>query len=206
LEDRRLKNSRKRVAREAAVLLYTSQEKEYKQAKKQAAKTLGIRVLPSNLEVAEELDRIAEEKEGPSRKELLFQMRKEALQIMETLKDFSPKLVGSVWRGTAHQNSDIDILAFSEDPKAVLNQLQKNKYTIGSSEWRSVTKRGKKVSSFHIHFILPSGHEAEVVVRSPEKMGVLERCEIYGDVVTGLSQSQLLRVLKEKPLQKFVPT
>jgi len=206
LEDRRLKSLRRRVAREAAVLLYTSQEKEFKQAKKQATETLGIRVLPSNSEVAEELDKIAEEKEGPPRKELLFQMRKEALQIMETLKDFSPKLVGSVWRGTAHQNSDIDILTFSEDPKAVLNQLQKNKYTIGSSEWRSVTKRGKKVSSFHIHFILPSGHEAEVVVRSPEKMGVLERCEIYGDVVTGLSHSQLLRVLKEKPLQKFVPT
>jgi len=186
-------------------LLYTSQEKEYKQAKKQAAKTLGVRVLPSNLEVAEELDKTAEEKEGPSRKELLLQMRKEALQIMETLKDFSPKLIGSVWRGTAHQNSDIDILAFSEEPKAVLNQLQKNKYTIGSSEWRSVTKRGKKESSFHIHFILPSGHEAEVVVRNLEKMGVLERCEVYGDVLTGLSYPQLLRVLKEKPLQKFVP-
>jgi len=205
LEGRRLKSLRKRVAREAAVLLYTSQEKEYKQAKKQAAKTLGVRVLPSNLEVAEELDKIAEEKEGPSRKELLLQMRKEALQIMETLKDFSPKLIGSVWRGTAHQNSDIDILAFSEDPKAVLIQLQKNKYTIGSSEWRSVTKRGKKESSFHIHFILPSGHEAEVVVRNLEKMGVLERCEVYGDVLTGLSYPQLLRVLKEKPLQKFVP-
>jgi len=206
LKDNRLKSLRNRVAREAAVLLYTSQEKEYKQAKKQAAETLGIRVLPSNPEVAEELDKIAEEKEGSSRKELLFQMRKEALQIMETLKDFSPKLVGSVWRGTAHQNSDIDILAFSEDPKAILEQLQKNKYTIGSSEWRSVTKKGKKESSFHIYFILPSGYEAEVVVRSPEKIGALERCEIYGDVSTGLSRPQLLRVLKEKPLQKFVPT
>jgi len=206
LEDSRLTNLRKRVAREAAVLLYTSQEKEYKQAKKQAAKTLGVRVLPSNLEVAEELDKIAEEKEGPSRKELLFQMRKEALQIMETLKDFSPKLVGSVWRGTARQSSDIDILAFSQDPKAVLDQLQKNRYRIRSSEWRSVTKRGKKESSFHIHFVLPSGHEVEVVVRSPEKIGVLERCETYGDVLTGLSLPQLLRVLKEEPLQKFVPT
>jgi predicted nucleotidyltransferase len=206
LEDHRLTSLRKRVAREAAVLLYTSQEKEYKQAKKQAAKTLGVRVLPSNLEVAEELDKIAEEKEGPSRKEMLLQMRKEALKIMETLKDFSPKLVGSVWRGTARQNSDIDIIAFSQDPKSVLDQLQKNKYKLRSSEWRSVTKQGKKESSFHIHFILTSNHEAEVVVRSPEKKGVLERCEIYGDVLTGLSIPQLLRVLKEEPLQKFAPT
>lgn len=187
-------------------MLYTSQEKEYKQAKKQAAETLGVRVLPSNLEVAEELDKIAEEKEGPSRRELLLQMRREALKIMEALRDFSPKLVGSVWRGTARQNSDIDILAFSQDPKAVLDQLPKNKYRITSSEWRSVTKRGKKESSFHIYLVLSSGHEAEVVVRSPEKMGVLERCEIYRDVLSGLSYPQLLRVLKKEPLQKFVPT
>jgi len=206
LEGDRLTRLRKRVAREAASLLYTSQEKEYKQAKKRAAKTLGVRILPSNLEVAEELDKTAEEREGPSRKKLLFQMRKEALQIMESLKDFNPRLVGSVWRGTVHQNSDIDILTFSQDPKAVLNQLQKNEYRITSSEWRSVTKRGKKESSFHIYLVLPSGDEAEVVVRDPEKMGRTERCETYGDAVTGLSYPQLLRVLKEEPLQKFMPT
>jgi predicted nucleotidyltransferase len=206
LEANRLTGLRKRVAREAAFLLYTSQEKEYKQAKKRAAKTLGVRVLPSNLEVAEELDKIAEEREGPSRRERLFQMRKEALQIMEPLKDFNPMLVGSVWRGTAHQNSDIDILAFSQDPEIVLVKLQKNEYRITGSEWRSVTKRGKKEASFHIYLVLPSGYEAEVVVRYPEKMGRAERCEIYGDTVTGLSPPQLQKVLREKPLQKFVPT
>lgn len=205
MQDHRVTSLRKRVAREAALLLYTSQEKEYKQAKKQAAKTLGVRVLPSNLEVAEELDKIAEQKEGPSRRELLFQMRKEALKIMEALKDFGPRLVGSVWRGTARRNSDVDILAFSQDPESVLGRLQKNRYRIASSEWRSVTKRGKKESSFHIQLVLPSGREAEVVVRGPEKMGVLERCEIYGDVLAGLSSSQLLRVLEEEPLRKFVP-
>jgi len=206
LEANRLRGFRKRIAREAATLLYTSQEKEYKQAKKRAAKTLGVRVLPSNLEVAEELDRIAEENEGPSKRKRLFQMRKEALQIMESLKGFSPRLVGSVWRGTAHQNSDIDILAFSQDPEVVLIQLQKNEYRITSSEWRSVTKRGKRESSFHIRLVLPSGHEAEVMVRDPEKIGRSERCEIYGDAVTGLSPPQLRKVLKERPLQKFVPT
>jgi len=206
LKANRLAGLRKRVAREAAILLYTSQEKEYKQAKKRAEKTLGLRVLPSNLEVAEELDKVAEEREGSSRKERLLQMRKEALQIMESLKGFNPRLVGTVWRGTAHQNSDIDILAFSQDPKAVLDQLQKIKYKITGSEWRSVTKRGTRESSFHIHLVLSSGYETEVVVRDPEKMNRSERCEIYGDAATGLSHHQLQKVLKEKPLQKFVPT
>ncbi len=167
---------------------------------------LGVRVLPSNLEVAEALDKIAGEKEASSRRELLLRMRKEAFRIMGALKDFNPRLVGSVWRGTAHQNSDIDILTFSQDPKPVLGQLQKYGYRVASSEWRSVTKRGKKESSFHIHFVLSSGDEAEVIVRDLEKLGRLERCEIYGDAVIGLSLPQLFKVLKERPLQKFVPT
>jgi len=205
-----LKNSRsislkKRVAREAALLLYTGQEKEYRQAKIRAAKTLGTRVLPSNLEVATELDKLAEEREGPIRQRMLLQKRKDALRIMKTMRDFHPKLVGSVWRGTAHQNSDIDITVFSANPDEVLNRLERSSFRVMTSEWSSVTKRGRKESSFHIHFVLESGNEAEIVVRSPEKMGHLERCEIYGDTVKGLSPTQLEKILEEDPFQKFLP-
>ena len=206
MKSNRTKIQRNRVAQEAALLLYTSQEKEYKQAKKRASETLGARVLPSNLEVAEELDRIAEEREGPSRKKLLLRMRKEAHEIMEALEDFNPRLVGSVWRGTARQNSDIDILTFSQDSLQVLNQLQRHNFEVESSEWRSVTKEGRKESSFHIHILLYSGDEVEVVVRSLDYLGQSERCETYGDARTGLSLNQLTKILKENPLQKFVPT
>jgi len=206
LENNRSAGLRRRVAREAAVLLYTSQEKEYKQAKSRAAQTFGMRILPSNAEVAEELDEIAEEREGPSRRERLSRMRKEAFQIMAFLKAFHPRLVGSVWRGTAHRNSDIDVIMFSSDHNAVLDSLVKGSFRVVRAEWCSVTKRGKRESSFHIYLVLSSGNEVEVVVRSPEKMSLLGKCEIYGDVVTGLSYSQLQRVLKENPLQRFVPT
>jgi len=206
LENNRSAGLRRRVAREAALLLYTSQEKEYKQAKSRAAQTLGMRILPSNAEVAEELDEIAEEREGPSRGERLSQMRKEAFQIMAVLKTFHPRLVGSVWRGTAHRNSDIDVITFSSDHNAVLDSLVRGSFRVVRAEWCSVTKRGRKESSFHIYLVLSSGNEVEVVVRSPEKMSFLGKCEIYGDVVRGLSYSQLQRVLKENPLQRFVPT
>ena len=202
----RTKILRSRVAREAALLLYTSQEKEYKQAKKRAAEILGIRALPSNIEVAEELDRIAEEREGSQRKEMLLRMRREAREIMETLREFNPRLVGSVWRGTARRNSDIDIVACSQDHLQVLKQLQKHNFEAESSEWRSVTKEGTKESSFHIHVLLPSGDEAEVVVRSLSFLGKQERCETYGDVKTGLTLNQLTKLLTENQLQKFVPT
>ena len=201
----RTKILRSRVAREAALLLYTSQEKEYKQAKKRAAEILGIRALPSNIEVAEELDRIAEEREGSQRKEMLLRMRREAREIMETLREFNPRLVGSVWRGTARRNSDIDILTYSQDSAQVLQRLQEHNFVAESSEWRSVTKEGQKQASFHVHLPFSSGDRAEVVVRSPDCLGQPERCETYGDVKTGLNLEQLKKVLKENPLQKFAP-
>ena len=63
---------KKKVAIEAAILLYYGIEKEYKQAKIKAAKTFGARRLPSNLEIALELDKISQEREGEKRKNHLI--------------------------------------------------------------------------------------------------------------------------------------
>lgn len=196
---------KQRVAREAALLLYTSQEKEYKQAKQRAAQNLGTRVLPSNTEVAKELDNLADETEGSARQERLLQMRREALQIMKTLRHVHPRLIGSVWRGTAHKDSDIDIVTFSSEPTTVLEKLEHEGFEAEKTEWQSAPKLDKREKSFHIYLKLPSGSEVEVVVRSLERMNQKIKCEIYGDTVTGLTTSQLERLLEENPLQKFVP-
>lgn len=197
---------RKKVAREAALLLYTSQEKEFKQAKLKAAGTFGTRVLPSNLEVAVELDRIADEYEGQLRRRRLTQMRREALHVMGNLRNLSPRLIGSVWRGTAHRNSDIDIVAFSSHPRLVVDQLRKAGLQIAKTEPVSKTSDGEVEESFHIYLNLPSGDEAEVTVRDPEKTGKETICEIYGDTINGLSLTQLENVLKEQPTRKFLPS
>ncbi len=196
---------RRRVAREAAFLIYTSQEKEYKQAKIRAAEILGARTLPSNREVAEELDAIAAELEGQSRLERLLRMRKEALEIMQSLEPYNPKLIGSVWRGTIHKNSDIDIIVYSSNPREVVRKIQKRGFRVTKAEEVMITKRGDKKSSFHISVSLPSNDEAEIVVRDPEEETKAERCEIYGDVVKGLNLDQLKSVLKNDPYKKFIP-
>jgi len=205
LNAQRLASLKQRVAREAALLLYTSQEKEYKQAKQRAAQTLGARVLPSNLEIAKELDNLADETEGSTRRERLLQMRLEALQIIKALRDFHPKLIGSVWRGTAHRDSDIDIVTFSSEPTTVLQKLEQEGFKAVKTEWQSAPKLDKREKSFHIYLKLPSNDEAEVVVRSLERMNQKEKCEIYGDTVTGLNHRQIERLLKENPLQRFTP-
>jgi predicted nucleotidyltransferase len=196
---------RVRVADEAALLLYMGQEKEYKQAKLRAAKTLGVRVLPSNVEVAEALDRVAEEREGEERKKRLVAMRKEALEIMKLLRKMRPVLTGSVWRGTAHKGSDIDVVVFSDTPDNVQRELEKADCRIVKAEWQTVTKQGKRLQTFHIHLLLPSNNEVEIIVRGLERMYAKEPCEIYGDVQTGLNAEQLEQVLETYPTQKFTP-
>ena len=196
---------KQRVAQEAAILLYTSQEKEYKQAKQRAAQTLGVRMLPSNREVAQELDTLADEIEGVARQKRLLQMRHDALKAMKVLKEFHPRLIGSVWRGTAHKNSDIDIVTFSSQPATVLQKLEQQGFKVAKTEWQSAPKLDRREKSFHIYLELPSGNQAEIVVRSPERINQKERCEIYGDTVKGLNPHQLERLLEENSLQKFTP-
>lgn len=199
-------SQRSRVAQEAANMLYTGQEKEYRQAKLRAAATLGFHPLPSNAEVAVELDRIAGESEGAERQKRLVHKRREALRIMQVLKSFSPVLVGSVWRGTAHRASDVDVIAYAEDPQQPLSTLQRANYSITRTEVQKVTKKGSEKQSFHIHVKLPCDDEAEIVIRSPEEIDRIVLCEIYGDRGTGLTVKQLQKVLEENPTRRFLPT
>jgi len=133
---------RKKIVREAATLLYLGIEKEYKQAKKKAAKTFGSRSLPSNIEIALELDMISEEREGENRNKNLVKMRKESLRIMKILKDYNPLLIGSVWRGNINQKSDIDIIVYNDTHEEILFLLKKKDFQISRTKRVSVNKKG----------------------------------------------------------------
>jgi len=197
--------SRRRVAREAALLLYRGLIQEYKQAKEMAAETLGTRTLPSNLEVAVELDRTVDEMEGLARKDLIVKLRRLALQVMLQLKEFHPKVMGSVWRGTARKGSDIDIQTFTTDPKAVVDKLLKSGFKLVKTEWHKKVENNSVKNYFHIYLNLPADHEGEVIVRNPEDLHTREKCDIYGDIIAGLTISQLEKVLEQDPQRKFIP-
>jgi len=198
-------NLRDRVAREAAFLLYRGVVEEYKQAKEMAAKGLGAKFLPSNLEVAVALDEIAEELEGEGRRRRLLEMRRTALELMEHLSDLHPRLIGSVWRGTIHRGSDIDIVVYAQDREEVAERLRGMGLQVQREESRTVVKTGVPTTSHHLYLQTPSGFEVEVVVRPPWEEGEVELCEIYGDLKVGLTLPQLRRILREDPLRRFVP-
>jgi predicted nucleotidyltransferase len=195
-----------RVAREAATLLYFGGEKEYKQAKEKAAKTLGAHFLPSNLEVALELDRIAEENEGPKRKERLIQMRNEALKTMKILNAYCPVLIGSVWRGTIKRGSDIDIAVYTDDPEEIIKILKAEGIKISKTAWTTVNKQGITSASFHIYAENSAKNGLEIVARSSEEAGKKRKCEVFGDEMKGLKVQELEKILKTNPTQQFLPT
>jgi len=194
-----------RVSKEAAILLYFGAEKEFKQAKTRAAKTLGYHILPSNRQVALELDKIAEENEGAQRKERLVEMRKEALDLMKLLRTYSPVLIGSVWRGTARVGSDIDIAVYTDEPQKVGNLLKAEGVRIQKECWTTVNKHGKTLASLHVYAENSKRHVLEIVVRSVEEANAKRKCEIFGDEMKGLKIKELEKVLQNNPAQKFIP-
>jgi predicted nucleotidyltransferase len=192
------------VAKEAARLLYYGLATEYIFAKKRAARSLRIRSLPSNKEVALELNYLADSLEGEEeRKKRLEELRKEAQSYMRLLEQFCPILKGSVWRGTITKRSDIDIVIYSSDfsqPLKVLNEQQihpKVQYN---------TRQNGSISKTYVHltFLSPSGINVEIVIRTPEEQGMREKCEIFGDIVKGFTLSELESVLKEDPTMKIL--
>ena len=196
--------TREQVAKEAARLLYNGTVKEYKDAKDVAASSLGTRTLPSNYEVAVELDRIVEEREGSDRLTMLIEMREIAQQIMEKLKEYTPVLIGSVWRGTPRQGSDIDIVVYHRDPDEVVEKLKD--YQLTEKEPKEFTLGGLPRTSTHIK-IQVKKHIVEIVVRPPRDREYYrkERCETYGDLKKGLRLRELERLIQTDPLRRFIP-
>jgi predicted nucleotidyltransferase len=131
-------------------------------------------------------------------------MRRDALKLMKILKTYNPILIGSVWRGTTHHESDIDIVAYHDEPNDVLKTLEQNNVKILKVEWTTVTKRGLKKTSFHIYLESPTKEKVEIIVRSSEENLRKEKCEIYGDKITGLCAKELEKMLNENPSQRFI--
>lgn len=194
-----MSRGRSEAAREAARLLYTGACEEYIDAKAQAAASLGFDSSPSNFEVAEELDRIAEEAEGSERMSRLKAMRETALRVMKAAAGFAPRLIGSVWRGTAHKGSDIDLVVYSADPRLVEDALR------GFAVQRRKPVQFKGGVRAHQIQFETDGFTLEVVVRAPGDAGVPERCDIYGDERRGLTLPELERLLQVDPYRRFIP-
>ena len=134
-----------------------------------------------------------------------FEKRRTAIKIMQLLSDYNPLLIGSVWRGTAHKRSDIDIVVYGLNHEEIISKLKFSGYEIEKTEKVVVTKKGKANISNHIISKSEKGFKVEIVIRHPNEIDEKVKCEIYGDVKKGLSLQELKMLIEKDPLKKFVP-
>lgn len=164
---------RHRVAVEAARLLYHREYREYFQAKRVAAKRQGTIHLPSNREIHEQLLHIARRLEGEEHAHRLESMRQSALEVMERLAEWQPRIIGSTWTGHIRQGSDIDINVYCDDVELVLEAL---------AEWapQLILVRAKEVDYQHVQMADVGGFACEVTVYEWANRFEHPRCGITG--------------------------
>ncbi len=130
---------REQLAQQAAKLMAEAGITDHAFAKRKAARQLGAsdtQHLPSNQEIDEALHSYRTLFQQDSHPAILYQLREEALATMRLLQQFQPYLTGSVLAGTAGEASDINIMLFSADAKAVLLFLLKHEMQFDDGEWR----------------------------------------------------------------------
>ncbi|MDD5299201.1 MAG: nucleotidyltransferase domain-containing protein [Gallionella sp.] len=130
---------REQLAHQAAKLMAEDGITDHAYAKRKAAKQLGAsdtRHLPSNEEIDAALRSFRQLFQHETHPGILRQLREEALNTMRMLAEFHPYLTGSVLNGTAGEQSDINLMLFSDDEKAVLLFLLKHNLAFEDGEWK----------------------------------------------------------------------
>lgn len=130
---------REQLAHLAAKLMAEDGIADHAFAKRKAARQLGAadtQHLPSNQEVDNALHSYRALYQNDSHPAVLRQLREEALETMLRLAEFHPYLTGSVLSGSAGMHSDINLMLFSDDEKAVLLFLLKHELDFEDGEWR----------------------------------------------------------------------
>jgi hypothetical protein len=130
---------REQLAHQAAKLMAADGITDHAHAKRKAARQLGAadtQHMPSNQEIDEALHSYRVLYQHDSHPGILHQLREEALTSMRLLVEFHPYLIGSVLSGTAGELSDINLMLFSDDAKAVLLFLLQHKIDFDDGEWK----------------------------------------------------------------------
>ena len=131
---------REQLAHQAARIIAEEGVADFAFAKRKAAKQLGAadtQHLPSNEEVEAALHIYRALYQTDTHPDILRELREEALSAMQVFAEFNPYLTGSVLSGSAGEDSDINLMLFSDDAKAVLLSLLKHNIDFEDGEWRA---------------------------------------------------------------------
>lgn len=192
---------RRQIALLAARLMYEREEKEYFTAKRKAARQLGVdsryrpKDLPSNAEIRDQVQALAQFYEGDRRRENLLDMRLAALRMLRLLARFRPKLIGSVLTGHTRKGSDIDIHVFSDHPSALTSLLDDERFQY-RVEHKRVVKHNEERVFTHIH--VAEGYGFELTLYGEDKVNYVFKSSITGGPIERATIPELERLLLEE--------
>ncbi len=191
---------RRRIAFDAARLMYERQETEYFQAKIKAAgrltkQRLKPADLPSNAEIREEVQNLARMFEGESRAHHLQQMRVEAIRMMKLLAKYQPRLIGSVLTGHVRSGSDIDLHIFADQIESVTAELAYHGISC-EVQYKRIQKNGERQLYKHIHVM--DRYPFELTVYPSNRSSFPFRSSITGKPIEKANLSQLEILLAEQ--------
>ena len=130
---------RRALAQEAARLMFEHGVDDYGFAKRKAAERLGASeyaVLPKNAEIDAALAEYQRLFAADTHADTIAEQRRAALDAMELLEEFEPRLVGPVLTGTATPHQEISLHVFSDTPEAVSLRLLEDRIQYRVSEHR----------------------------------------------------------------------
>jgi hypothetical protein len=119
-------NRRQAVAGEAARLMQDQGLRDFRSAKAKAVDRLGLErsgALPGNREIERALAEHQRIFAGDEQEEVLLVLRRRALQLMELLEEFGPRLVGDALSGLANDHSPLELHLFADAPEQVADTL-----------------------------------------------------------------------------------
>jgi len=122
---------RSAVAQEAARLMAEHGIQDFLVAKRKAAERYGVfdgAFLPKNTEIEAALMSYQRLFGGSQHERSLQEQRRVALEAMQLLQKFEPRLVGPVLTGTATEYVDIQLHVFSDSAEAVYLHLMDARY------------------------------------------------------------------------------
>lgn len=189
---------RKLLTREAARLMYEEGVDQYLDAKRMAAKRiLGkvTKLLPSNGEIADELYRISCFHQADTHQSTLFEMRLLALDIMDELDPFTPRLIGSVSTGRIRKGSDIDIHVFCDYLEILYRHLDELGWRYESRQI-CIQRNSRPVEYTHVY--LEQEYPVELSVYPFNDIRITGRSSTDGKPINRISVSQLRVMIEEE--------
>jgi hypothetical protein len=185
-----------RIAQEAARMMFEEGVEDYGRARTKAAARLGMRDLrqmPDNDAIDFARQEYRRLYSSPSRPDPLLTLRRVALDVMLRLKQFGPRLVGSVADGSAGPHSPITIHVFPDAPEDVLKELIELGIPFSEGNYpHQAGSRDRVVQVPGLSFF-SDRCRIDIVMFSPESRGLAQR---YRKTESArLSPTDLLRIL-----------